>query len=115
MKIRSIDAYQDWSWGLGKQDYKDNEKALEQDIITKIRSYKNDCFFDLDAGIDWDNLLGGKNSEIMELKKNISNIILGTDGVIKINSFELSLDSKTRQLNMNISINTIYGNTEIKG
>jgi hypothetical protein len=107
MKIRAIDADGDWRYGLGRQDYKTDEKALDQNIITKIKSWRNDCFFDVDAGIDWYNLLGGK--DIRSLENNVIQTILAVDGVNSIESFETYLDSKTRQLRMNVVINTIYG------
>jgi hypothetical protein len=107
MKIRAMDTNSDWCYGLGKQNYKDNILSLEQNLITRIRSWKNDCFFDLEAGIDWNNLIGDKN--LNDLKKSISQVILGTDGVIGITNFSTSNDSRTRELTMTINIDTIYG------
>jgi hypothetical protein len=111
MKIRALDANNDWRYGLGKQDYKTDGNALDQDIITKVRSWKNDCFFDVNAGVDWYNLLGGKN--VKDLKSNISSVILSCDGVNSILSFETYLDGKTRQLKMDIIIDTILGKKEL--
>ncbi|GHU28123.1 hypothetical protein FACS1894152_5600 [Bacilli bacterium] len=53
MRIRAIDRDGDWQWGLGRQDYRADFGALEQDIRTKIRSWLNDCFFAMDEGIEF--------------------------------------------------------------
>jgi hypothetical protein len=61
--------------------------------------------------VDWYNLLGEK--DVKDLKNNISQVILSCEGVNSIASFETYLDGKTRQLRMDIVIDTIFGKTEL--
>lgn len=79
MIVRAIDINGDWEFGKGKNDYKRNRDALAQMIQTRLLSFLGDCFFDLAAGIDWFNLLGGKDRTALELA--ISTTILNTQGV----------------------------------
>lgn len=88
MRVRAIDASGDWQFGKGKQDYKQNFAALSQNIKTRILSFLGDCFFDLEAGIDWFNLLGSKDRTALELA--ISTTILNTEGVTGIRLIDVT-------------------------
>jgi hypothetical protein len=111
MRIRGIDSDGDWLWGQGLQSYRDGEGAIEEDMITRLRSWKNDCFFDLAAGIDWYNLLG--SSAVKEIERQIFRMISGVDGVNAIESIEATRDTASRRLSLSIRVNTIYGTREI--
>lgn len=108
MITRSLDSNHDWNFGKGKQDYRDEENSLAQNIKTRLLSFYNDCFFDLDAGIDWFTWLGGKDLE--GLKLAISNIILETYGVEGIKQLDLSLNIN-RQLSVTYQVQSLWGET----
>lgn len=61
MKFRNIDEKGDWTFGKGRGNYASGAAALMLNVKTRLLSFNNDCFFDMDAGIDWWNLLGGKD------------------------------------------------------
>lgn len=108
MITRAIDSENDWNFGRGKQDYLSERDALPQSIKTRLQSFKNDCFFDLDSGVDWWAYLGTKNQAA--LKNAIVKQILSTDGVQSVQEIDLSLD-ENRSLSVSYSVRTIWGDT----
>lgn len=107
MIVRSLDGNHDFTFGKGKQDYLTEQDAIAQNIQTKLLSFINDCFFDMDAGVDWRRLLGSKNTE-NEIVLSCRAVILDTEGVVRINS--LSSSVQNRQIIVEYNISTIYSN-----
>ncbi len=93
MRVRAIDQNHDWLFGKGQNDYRRNLSAVVQNINTRLSSFLGDCFFDNAAGIDWFNLLGGKDQLALNLA--ISAVILNTENVTGI--FQLSLTLNVRR------------------
>jgi hypothetical protein len=89
MIVRGLDKNHDWTFGNGKQDYRVDQLCVEQNCKTRLMSFVNDCFFDVNAGIDWWNLLSRGTEE--QLLTAIKGVILNTDGVVGINNVEISL------------------------
>ena len=107
MAVRAIDENRDWMFGQGVQSYRQGLDEIKQMVKTRVLSFLNDCFFAMNEGIDWLNLLG-KGSDLEEkLKRSISLTILQTDGVTRLNSVEL-LRTPKRELILTYSVNTIY-------
>lgn len=106
MIVRAVDAMNDWMFGKGRNDYKSNSQAINQNIQTRLQSFLGDCFFDISAGLDWFNLLGSKNQLALELA--VSAIIFNTEGVVGIVSLVIDLDEETRGITMSYVVNTIF-------
>lgn len=106
MIVRAIDANGDWLFGKGRNDYLSNNRAIVQNIATRLRSFLGDCFFALDAGLDWFNLLGSKNLIALELAVRAT--ILNTEEVVAIVDVSIDLDETTRHITMRYSVNTVY-------
>ena len=107
MTVRAIDNNGDWMFGQGKQSYRYGIEEIKQMVRTRILSFLNDCFFAMEEGIDWLNLLG-KGSDLEEkLKRSISLTILQTGGITRLNSVELLRNPK-RELILTYSVNTVY-------
>ena len=106
MKIRSLSGTGDWTYGSGKANYATDERAIEQNIASRIRSWKNDCFFDFDAGIDWVARLdkGQKDKLLNELRI----LIIQSYGVVKINSVSVNENRSTRALTLTYNVDTIF-------
>lgn len=113
MIVRGLDADHDWLFGKGKNDYNANNRAIEQNIKTRLLSFLGDCFFALDAGLDWFNLLGSKNQVALELA--VRAVILNTPNVDSILNVDINLNSTTRLISMQYTVQTIYSrvNTSI--
>jgi hypothetical protein len=95
MIVRSLTPTGDWSFGRGKSDYKQGRDAIAQSISTRLKSFLGDCFFELDAGIDWFNLISAKRQG--ELNLSISATILNTNGVVSLVGLNL-MKSSARNL-----------------
>ncbi len=105
MIIRALDATGDWTFGQGKQNYLIGQKAIALNIQTRLLSFLNDCFFDLNAGIDWINLLGSTNTKV-QIELSVKAVILKSYGVLRINS--LSSSFVGRRLSLTYNIDTIF-------
>ena len=107
MKFRAIDASNDWAFGSGVQSYLTGEAAIEADIKTALLVFLGECFFALQAGVDWWNLTGGKNPAAQAgIILQCRTVILGRSGVVAVNSVTPTLVG--RRLSVAYNINTIY-------
>lgn len=106
MSVRAIDSNHDWVFGTSLQSYVLNEFEIAQMVKTRVLSFLGDCFFAINEGIDWFNLLEkGSENEAM-LKKSIGLTILKTKGVVALNSVDLT--KAGRKVIINYDIRTIY-------
>lgn len=103
---RLLDANGDFTFGSGLNDYVANNAEVAQDIQMNLNMFLGDCFFATNVGIDWFNLLGGKNLTALNLA--INSAILGTTGVTGLIQTSLSLNEQ-RQLVVIYSVQTVYG------
>lgn len=106
MIVRAIDNVGDWLFGKGRNDYRQNQAAIAQNIQTRLNSFLGDCFFDTGAGIDWFNLLGGKDQTALNLAINA--VILNTEGVTGMLQLGANLDETTRVFLVQYKVQTIY-------
>ena len=111
MIIRNLTAQNDWTFGSGIQNYKRDLDALKLNIETRLQSWKGDCFFAPLEGVDYNNYLdvGTKNFFDSDVKR----VILQSEGVMKIISYESVLDREARILTASCTIVTIFGITEL--
>lgn len=108
MIVRALDTDHDWTFGKGKSDYLRDNKAIAQNIKTKLLSFYKDCFFDTEAGVDWFRLLGtlGQKDNKLEIELRTREIILQCYGVVRIVNLTSSVSS--RGLSINYTVDTIY-------
>lgn len=107
MIIRSLDSDGDWNFGHGLSDYLAGQDAIGLNIKTRILSWVGDCFFDTQAGIDWVNILGEKNT-YDTLNLSLRKIILTSFGVTGITSLTAYLVD--RVFSGTYYVNTIFSN-----
>lgn len=112
MKTRALDANGDWQFGRGLQSYVTEENALKQNILTRLRQWKGDCFFAVTDGVDYNNYLDIGRKKMLDL--DIKRIILQTAGVLRISTFESTLNTTERNVTINCSVYTIFGNVELQ-
>lgn len=105
MKFRSLNG-QDWNYGRGRNDYLREKAALKENIRTRVLSWRRDCFFDTQAGVDWVNGLGNRNQR-SNLEAQIRNVILQTPLVTGVTSFFSTLEN--RNLTVQYVIQTELG------
>ena len=105
MIFRSLDELGDWNFGKGIQDFSSQNTAIGLNIKTRIQSWVGDCFFDMNAGIDWLNRLGSKDQRVL-LELDLKRIIMQSEGVVKLLTFDTVLNG--RSFSANYSVQTIY-------
>lgn len=106
MIIRKVDANHDWEFGRGLSSYNSAEDAINENIQTRLLSWKNDAFFALDQGVDWRNRLDKGQQE--PLIQELQGVIMSSFGVVGINDFDAIFDSSTRLIRITYNIDTIY-------
>lgn len=111
MATRSVDINNDWVFGNSLLNYKIELDEVKQNIITSLKSWVGDCFFDLEAGVDWYNYLGSYGQE-ENLKNNIIEVVNNVEGVITVENYDAYLTDE-RKLVINLVISTIYGQLNI--
>lgn len=105
MIFRNLTELGDWTFGRGKQDFTSRNRAVGLNIQTRLNSWVGDCFFDQNAGIDWLNRLGSKNQKAI-LELDLRRVILETDGVTDILSFDTIYTD--REFTASYTVKTIY-------
>lgn len=105
MIIRALDQNSDWTFGRGKSDYKQDQDALKQNIDTKLKEWVGDCFFNQNAGINWQTRLAAGNQKD-RLEQELSSLILKIDGVVNVAL--ITVEVANRKFTVNYEIETIY-------
>jgi len=109
MIVRALDTNGDWTFGKGRNNYLSGNPAVIQNIKTRLLCFLGDCFFDITAGIDWFNLLGGsKNQTAISL--NVSSTILNTQFVVGIKQLTIGLNNN-RSFSVSYQAQTVYSLT----
>jgi hypothetical protein len=106
MTFRKLDATGDWTFGQGLSNYAQDESAVDLNIQTRLLSWVGDCFFDLQAGIDWKHRLDMGQAQILvdEIKSNL----IAAYGVVAVLSVSSNLDRVTRRLSVSYNIQTFF-------
>lgn len=107
MIFRQITSDGDWTFGKGVSGYAINEAAVELNVRTRLLSWKGNCFFDLNAFVDWLGRLDKGQQE--NLNRELRNVILQSFGVVSVNSLVGVLDRATRHYLVTYNISTIFG------
>lgn len=105
MKFRAIDDAGDWVLGSGIQAYATDNLAIKYDLETKLKTFLQECFFDLEIGVPWFQLLGAKDKPAIIL--TLQQIIGGVEGVTRITNVEFEL-KQDRTAKLSYNIDTIY-------
>ena len=108
MKTRTVDGNWDWNFGKGLNDYADDALGVAYTVKMKILSWYKDCFFEMDSGIDWKNILGSKVSK-EEADAQIKDIIQSEPEITELVYFDSSVTD--RIYSATIRFKTIYNET----
>ncbi len=109
MIIRALDVDHDWTFGKGKQNYLTTQKAIAENLQTRILEFLNDCWFNLPAGIDWQRLMSQKNRNrtLQEIELDVKAVILRSFGVVRVNTIDAQFTG-LRSVVVSYNIDTIY-------
>lgn len=107
MKVSRIDENGDWVFGRGEGNYATGNKAIEINIITKLRSFQNDWFLNILDYIDWYTLLSINNNEKL-IKDAIATTVLNSQGVLFVNLVDIDYNRELRKITIKVKFVTIY-------
>ena len=109
MRVSALTSQNDWRFGRSQADYLIRSDAVAQNVVTRLRSFKNDWFLDFDAEIDWLNLLGKLNTRD-QIRNEVTRVIVQTQGVLSLNGdgVEAIFNSQLRELSIRATITPIY-------
>ena len=113
--MRQLDSNQDWTFGAGVQNYLTGNAAITQCIQTRLSSFLGDCFFDVQAGIDWFGFLGGKNPTALNVAVsavilNTSDPVSGQPLVLSLNQLDINVTNQ-RKISISYQVQTVYSTT----
>ena len=112
MRTRTVDSNWDWKFGRGKNDYADDALGVAYTVKMKILSWFKDCFFAMEDGIDWKNILGNKLSKD-EADRSIKEIIQTEPEITELVYFDSSVTD--RIYSATVRFKTVYNETiEVK-
>lgn len=100
MRFRNLTAYGDWCFGKGRNSFLQNDEALMMNIKTRLLSFLGDCFFDTEAGIDWWNLIGGK--DLKSLIASIQRVVLRSSQVKRIVDLDYTLNNRVFSIRLSV-------------
>lgn len=112
MIFRQLDANGDWTFGKGIANYAQNELALNLNISTTVKSWKGDCFFALQFGVDWKRFLD--TGQQKNLQAGLQNAIAQCYGVVGVTAASAQFDPVTRKLSSQYKITTIFSPSYVR-
>lgn len=107
MRVSGLDEDGDWRFGRGLAVYISRSDAVRQNVVTRLRSFRTDFFLDVDANIDWIDLLGRKGTR-EEILRAVERVTLSTDGVTTINRLDIEVKTSTRKATIMLTFGTIF-------
>lgn len=105
MRFRGLDSNGDWVFGKGRNSYLRDNEALMMNIRTRLLEFLNDCFWDMEKGIDWWTLMSGK--DLKKILVDVQRTILRSYQVKRIVNLDYNLTN--RKLFISISIEFLNG------
>jgi hypothetical protein len=109
MKVSRITKDGDWTFGKGRANYTRNEKAIAQNVVTRLRSFTDDWFINIEHGIPWFALLGQRGTE-RRILRAIERTVLQTEGVREVTRLEIIRRDGDRGILIDIEYVNVYNN-----
>lgn len=108
MRVRRLDQNHDWTFGQGYSNYATQSEAIAQCVKTRLWSFINDWFLDLEHGLPYLEITG-RNTDLNRLEMQVKRQVLSIDGLLVINDYQAEINSETRHLTLTVSYTDIYG------
>ncbi len=103
---RALTKTGDWTFGQSLANYLSRADMVRQNVVTRVKSFKNDWFLDVEANIDWLNILANKNNREV-IRSEVERVVFSTEGVKSITRLEI-LEATARRATILIEFETIY-------
>jgi hypothetical protein len=108
MRVSGLDSNRDWRFGKGRAVYKRNADAIAQNILTRLRSFRGDWYLDVDAGVNWIELLGNPGTE-KRILRAVESTVMQTDGVLSIQELNIVGRDSNRGVKIRIRYTDVFG------
>lgn len=114
--VRRLDANHDATFGSGFRNIATGSEAAEQRLRCRLLSLQNDWYLDITHGLPWwteegsdtQPFLGGPRNKPY-IDATLKAYILATDGIATLDTYNSSIDGKTRKLTVSCSGTTVDG------
>lgn len=110
MRVSALDATGDWTFGKGRANYIADRKAIKQNVKTRLRSFTDDWFLDVDNGIPWLDLLGNLGTE-RRILRAVERTVLQTEGVLSVQNVAIVGRNTNRGVTIELSYTDVYSVT----
>lgn len=108
MRVRRLDHNHDWTFGQGLANYADKSEAIAQCVKTRLWSFTNDWFLDLEHGLPWLEKMG-RTVNLSDWELRIKKQVLQTKGVVSITEYDANFEPNRRKMTIELSYLDIYG------
>lgn len=114
MRYRKLDPNNDYSFGNGQLDFWINvPQAVGQAVETGLMLWLGEWFLDTTQGTPYIQGVLGKQTQAVADGTIQNQVLNNTQGVVDISSYASQLDTPTREMSVQLSVDTIYGPTEV--
>jgi anionic cell wall polymer biosynthesis LytR-Cps2A-Psr (LCP) family protein len=115
VRYRKLDANGDYTFGHQQADFlRDSPEAVAQAISTRLKLDQGEWFLDKTEGMPWKTEVLGERT-IATRDSAVQKRILGTQGVVQLDSYDSGFDPETRKFTPTAEVTTVYGQTTITG
>jgi len=87
-------------------------EALAQRLANGIKLDRGSWFLDVDKGIEWLQILGGKSIRMRFIHARIQNILKNDSEVTAVNYIDIKPNRAERVMKISFGVNSIYGETK---
>jgi hypothetical protein len=113
MRVAGLDNNLDWRFGKGRAVYKRNDDAIAQNILTRLRSFRGDWYLDVDAGVNWIDLLGNLGTE-RRIIRAVESTVLQTEGVISIQRLGIIRRNSNRGVTIELQYTDVFAQQDLQ-
>lgn len=113
MRYRKLDADGDYTIGTGVDFLVNSPETVAQAVKTRLALWRGEWFVDTRDGTPWATDILGKRLRGRSPDSAIKQRILGTEGVLSIESYSSTFDGESRRFSVTTTISTIYGTTTL--
>lgn len=114
MRVRRLDPFHDMTFGQGQSNIAIEEEAISQKVETRLLLLKGEWFLDVEAGVPYisgtgQHIEGVKPVDLAFASATLKATILETEGVTAITAFAMNLNTVTRRLKVEATVENVYG------
>lgn len=114
MRYRKLSPSGDYTFGNGLLNFWiDVPDAVAQAIKTRLQLWSGEWFLDVTEGTPWLVTVLGKHSQD-EADITVQERVNDTQGMLQIANFDSDIDADDRKYSVTMTVNTIYGPTQIQ-